>query len=198
LFCSAEKHLIKEIQMKKLIYLLVLIPLLIGCGPTSASSAVGSTCDTLQPTTADVQYVLNFGKDLFTNAVWSRSYTVQEQEAIVSWTHRSVASLADVSMLLFCEENGTADLELYFNNDTLKDKFANYDSVNVTASCSNEDVTLYELDTVEEGFAYTIHQWLQPMNESRLLSVVVVFPKEETALLEKYSQSFFPALPACQ
>lgn len=185
--------------MKKLIYLLVLIPLLIGCGPSSPSTtAVGTTCETLQPTTADVQYVLNFGKDLFTNVVWSRSYTVQEQEAIVSWTHRSIASLADVSMLLFCDENGTADLELYYNNDTLKEKFANYDSINVVASCSDEDVILYELDAVEEGGAYTIHQWLEPLNTTRLLSVVVVFPKEETALLQKYSQSFFPALPACQ
>ena len=184
--------------MKKLVYLLVLIPLLIGCGPTAASAAVGTSCDILQPSTADVQYVLNFGKDLFTNAVWSRSYTVQEQEAIVSWTHRSIASLADVSMLLFCGENSTADLELFYNNDSLKEKFSNYDSVDVAASCSNEDVVLYELDAVEEGAAYTIHQWLQPLNTTRLLSVVVVFPKEETALLEKYSQSFFPALPACQ
>jgi hypothetical protein len=183
--------------MKKLIYLLVLIPLLIGCGPSSSSAAVGSTCDSLQPTTADVQYVLNFGKDLLTNEVWSRSYTVQEQEAIVFWTHRSIASLSEISMLLFCEGNGTADLELYFNNDSLKEKFIDYDAVEVAASCSNAEVTLYKLDAVEEGAEYTIHQWLQTMNTTRLLSVVVVFPKEETALLEKYSQSFFPSLPAC-
>ncbi len=183
--------------MKKLIYLFVLIPLLIGCGPGTSSTAVGSTCDSLQPTTADVQYVLNFGKDLLTNAVWSRSYTVQEGEAIVSWTHRSIASLSEISMVLFCDENGTADLELYYNNDTLKEKFSNYDAVEVAASCSNEDIILYKLDVVEEGYAYTIHQWLQPMNTTRLLSVVLVFPTEENALLDKYSQSFFPALPAC-
>ena len=184
--------------MKKMIYLLVLIPLLIGCGPTSANTTVGTTCDSLQPATADVQYVLNFGKDLFTNEVWSRSYTVQEQEAIVFWTHRSIASLSEVTMLLFCGESTTADLELYYNNDTLKEKFGNYDAVDVAASCRNEEVILYELDAMEEGAAYTIHQWLQPINETRLLSVAVVFPKEETALLEKYSQSFFPALSACQ
>jgi hypothetical protein len=183
--------------MKKLIYLLVLIPLLIGCAPTSSSAAVGSTCDSLQPTTADVQYVLNFGKDLLTNEVWSRSYTVQEQEVVVFWTHRSIASLSEISMLMFCEGNGTADLELYFNNDTLKEKFADYDDVEVSTSCRNEDILLYKLDAVEEDAAYTIHQWLQPMNTTRLLSVVVVLPKEETALLEKYSQSFFPSLPAC-
>jgi hypothetical protein len=184
--------------MKKMIYLLVLIPLLIGCGPASSSTVVGTTCDSLQPTTADVQYVLNFGKDLLTNEVWSRSYTVQEQEAIVFWRHRSIASLSEISMLLFCDGNGTADLELYFNKDTLQEKFFDYDAVEVVASCRNEDVILYRLDAVEEGVAYTIHQWLQPMNTTRLLSVVVVFPKEETALLEKYSQSFFPNLPACQ
>lgn len=184
--------------MKKMICLLVLIPLLIGCGPTSSNAVVGISCDTLQPATADVQYVLNFGKDLLTNEVWSRSYTVQEQEAIVSWTHRSIASLSEVSMLLFCGESTTANLELYYNNDTLKEKFGNYDAVDVTASCRSEDLILYILDAMSEGTAYTIHQWLQPMNETRLLSVALVFPKEETALLEKYSQSFFPTLPACQ
>jgi hypothetical protein len=182
--------------MKKIIYLLVLIPLLLGCGPGS-TSAVGTSCDTLQPATADVQYVLNFGSDLFTNAVWSRSYTVHEQEAIVSWTHRSIAALSDVSILLFCSDNGTADLELYYNNDTLMEKFGNYDSVSVAASCKSEDIILYELDAVEEDAGYSIRQWLQPLNTTRLLSVVLVLPAEETALLEKYSQSFFPGLPTC-
>src|SRR5689334_8639282 len=117
----------KGIHMKKLAYILVLIPLLLGCSPSSTAS-IGSSCDTLQPTAGDVQYVLNFGRDLFTDTVWSRMYTVQEQEAIVSWTHRSVAALSDVSMQLFCSDNGTADLELYYNEETLKEKFSNYDS----------------------------------------------------------------------
>lgn len=183
--------------MKKLISLLVLLPLLIGCAP-SPVSAVGTNCESLQPTPGDVQYVLNFGRELFTEAVWSRSYSVYEQEAIVSWTHRSVASLSDISMQLFCSDNGTADLELYYNNDTLKEKFSNYDSTNIIASCKNEDVVLYEIDAVEENANYVIHQWLQPLNTTRLLSVVTVFPKEETVLTEKYSQTLFPSLPSCK
>lgn len=183
--------------MKKIIYLLVLLSLLIGCTPANSALPVGTNCDSLQPTTGDVQYVLNFGSDLFTNEVWSRSYTVHEQEAIVSWTHRSVAALSDISILLFCDGNGTADLELYYNADTLKEKFSNYDSAEITASCKNGDVLLYELDATEEGVNYVIRQWLQPLNTSRLFSVVLVFPKEEPTLLETYSKSLFPSLPAC-
>lgn len=182
--------------MKKIIYALVLIPLLIGCTP-SAAVTVGTSCESLQPATSDVQYVLNFGRELFTEAVWSRSYSVYEQEAIVSWTHRSVAALADVSIQMICSGNGTADLELYYNNDTLTEKFSNYDSTNIVASCKNEEVILYEVDAVEENANYVIHQWLQPLNGTRLLSVVTVFPQEETALIEKYSQTLFPTLPAC-
>ena len=183
--------------MKKMLYVLILIPLLLGCTPNAAAS-VGTGCESLQPTTGDVQYVLNFGSDLFTEAVWSRSYTAHEQEAIVSWTHRSVAALSDVSIQMFCDDNGTADLELYYNNDTLTEKFSNYDSTNISASCKSDDLVLYEVDAVEENANYTIRQWLQPLNKSRLLSVVVVFPKEENVLMEKYSQSLFPALPACK
>lgn len=183
--------------MKKIIYILLLIPLLLGCAP-SPSAGIGSTCDSLQPTSGDVQYILDFGSKLFTEAVWTRSYTVREQEAIVSWTHRSVAALSDVSMQLFCNDNGTADLELYYNGDTLQEKFANYDSTSIVSSCKSGDVNLYELDAVEEGSSYTIRQWLQPLNKTRLLSVVIVFPKEEPVLLEKYSKGLFPKLPACQ
>ena len=183
--------------MKKMLYVLILIPLLLGCTPNAAAS-VGTSCDSLQPTPGDVQYVLNFGRDLFTEAVWSRSYTVHEQEAIVSWTHRSVAALSDVSMQLFCNDNGTADIELYYNNDTLAEKFSNYDSTKITASCKSDDLILYDLDAVEENANYTIRQWFQTINKTRLLSVVVVFPKEENILLEKYSETLFPSLPACK
>jgi hypothetical protein len=183
--------------MKKLIFLLVLIPLLIACAPAPAAS-VGTSCESLQPTPGDVQYVLNFGRELFTEAVWLRSYSVYEQEAIVSWTHRSVAALSDISVQLFCGDNGTADLELYYNIETLTEKFSNYDSTNIFASCKNEDVVLYEIDAVEENSNYVIHQWLQPLNQTRLLSVVTVFPREETVLIEKYSQTLFPTLPVCK
>jgi hypothetical protein len=182
--------------MKRFIYLLALIFLPVGCAPSPVST-VGSNCETLQPTPGDVQYILNFGSELFTEAVWQRSYSVYEQETIVSWTHRSVASLADISMQLFCSDNGTADLELYYNAETLTEKFSNYDSTNIVASCKNEELVLYEIDAVAEGVNYVIHQWLQPLNQTRLLSVVTVFPKEETVLIEKYSQTLFPTLPTC-
>src|SRR5262245_26144425 len=114
--------------MKKFIYFFILLPLLVGCAsPGTATATIGTSCESFQPTPGDVQYTLNFGSQLFTEAVWQRSYSVYEQEAIVSWTHRGVAALADVSMQLFCSDNGTADLELYYNNDTLADKFSNYD-----------------------------------------------------------------------
>lgn len=184
--------------MKRFISLFALIFLVAGCAPSNTAAAVGSSCTSLQPTPGDVQYVLNFGSELFTEAVWVRSYSVYEQEAIVSWTHRSVAALADISMQLFCSDNGTADLELYYNNDTLTEKFSNYDSINIVASCKNEDVILYEIDAVEENANYVIHQWLQPLNTTRLLSVVTVFPKEETVLTGKYSQTLFPSLPSCK
>jgi hypothetical protein len=183
--------------MKKILLILLLPIVLLGCAPSS-TVAVGSSCESLQPTTGDVQYILNFGHDLFTEAVWSRGYSVYEQEAIVSWTHRSTAALSDISIQMFCDDNGTADLELYYNNDTLTEKFSNYDSTNIVASCKNEDVVLYEIDAVEEDANYVIHQWLQPLNNTRLLSVVTVFPKEESVLIEKYGQTLFPTLPGCE
>ncbi|MCC7117166.1 MAG: hypothetical protein IT310_01470 [Anaerolineales bacterium] len=182
--------------MKKMFSVLVLIPLLIGCAP-SPTTGIGSNCDSLQPTAGDVQYALDFGKDLFTEAVWSQSYTVRELDAVVNRTHRSVSALADISLLLFCNENGTGDLELFYNNQTVQEGFSNYQNASVVKSCQQDDLFLYEVSGAADGVEYSIHQWVQTLSKTRVLTVVTVFPKDEAALDEKYSQTLFPKLPAC-
>jgi uncharacterized protein YqkB len=185
--------------MKKIIFILLLGLFMAGCASTTSPAVnLGTSCDNLQPTAGDIQYALNFGSKLFTNEVWQRSYTVQELDVIVSWTHRGVAALSDVSVLMFCNENGTDDLNLFYNNQIIKENFVNYDAAEITASCARDGIMLYELDAVEEGSNYKIHQWIQPLSKTRLLSVIIVFPKEDNVLVDRYSQEFFPTLPSCE
>jgi len=186
--------------MKKLIHVFFFSLFLASCATSSSvpEAEVGSSCESFQPAVGDIQYALNFGRTLFTNEIWQRSYTVQELAVTVSWTHRGVAALSDVSVGMFCDANGTGDVELYYNNETIQANFVNYDSTSITTSCASGDITLYELDAIEEGVNYTIREWVQPLNQTRLLTVILVFSKGENALLEKYSQEFFPSLPKCQ
>ena len=179
-------------------YIFVLALLLTACGAQSVDkSDLSSSCESLQPTESDVQYALNYGKDLFTNANWMRSYTVKELEAAVSWTHRTRPALADVTVFLFCDETGTENISWFYSDESLQIMFQDYDEARLVKSCNSGDLLLYELEAVEENQTYDIHLWAEPLNRSRLLSVLLTFPKEESDMLNKYGQEFFPQLVSC-
>jgi hypothetical protein len=184
--------------MKKIYVLIILSLLLSACGAQSIDkSELSSSCESLQPTESDVQYALNYGKDLFTEVNWIRSYTVKELQATVSWTHRTTSAIADVTMFLFCDETGTEDISWFYSDEALQTLFQGYDETKLVTSCDKDGLLLYELETVEENQKYDIRLWAEPLNKSRLLSVLLTFPKEENALLKKYSQEFFPQLVSC-
>ncbi len=184
--------------MKKIYVFVILVLLLSACGSQSADkSDLSSSCESPQPTESDVQYALNYGKGLFTNTNWIRSYTVKELEATVSWTHRTTSAIADITVFLFCDETGTENISWFYSDEALQIMFQGYDEARLVTSCNKEDLLLYELEAVEENQTYDIRLWAEPLNRSRLLSVLLTFPKEESTLLNKYSQEFFPQLTSC-
>jgi len=184
--------------MKKNYIFVILALLLSACGAQPVDkSDLSSSCESLQPTESDVQYALNYGKGLFTNTNWIRSYTVKELEASVSWTHRTRSALADVTVFLFCDEAGTENISWFYSDEALQIMFQDYDDARLVTSCNNGDLLLYELEAVEENQTYDIRLWAEPLNKSRLLSVLLTFPKEESDLLNKYGQEFFPQLVSC-
>jgi len=75
--------------------------------------------------------------------------------------------------------------------------FQRYDQTNLITSCDKDGLLLYELQAVKENKSYDIRLWAEPLNKSRLLSVILTFSKDESALLKKYSQDFFPQLVSC-
>ena len=187
--------------MKK-IYLFIFaiaIALFIGaCNAKSPSKAdLSVSCASLQPTDNDVKYALDFGKELFTDVNWTRSYTVKELQATVSWTHRTQAALADITLYMFCDDAGTDDVSWFYNADALKVMFESYDQATLTASCTRDKIMHFEIDAVEEGQDYKIKLWAEPLNKSRLLSVLLTFPAGETDLLTQYSNEFFPDFATC-
>jgi hypothetical protein len=184
--------------MKKIYILVILSLLLSACGAQPIDkSELSSSCESLQPTDNDIQYALNYGKDLFTEVNWIRSYTVKELQATVSWTHRTAPAIADVTVFLFCDETGTENISQFFSDEALQTMFQGYDHTNLSASCDKNGLSLYELEAVKENQAYDIRLWAEPLNKSRLLSVLLTFPKEESILQKKYSQEFFPQLTSC-
>jgi hypothetical protein len=184
--------------MKKIYIVVVLSLLLSACGAQSIDkSNLSSSCESLQPTDTDVQYALNYGKDLFTDVNWIRSYTVKELQTTVSWTHRTAPAIADVTVFLFCDETGTENISQFYSGEALQTMFLEYDQTKLVKSCNKDDLLLYELEAVKENQKYDIRLWAEPLNKSRLLSVLLTFSKDESTLLKKYSQDFFPQLVSC-
>ena len=179
--------------------LIFAIALFIGaCGAQSPDKGdLSVSCASLQPSQGDVQYALDFGKELFTDINWQRTYMVQELQATVSWTHRTISALADVTVYMFCDDTGTDDITWFYNDQSLQVMFQGYEESRLVASCGKDKLLLYELEALKDGQIYNIHLWAEPLNKSRLLSVVVTFPQQETALLDQYGQEFFPQLPSC-
>lgn len=187
--------------MKKiyaLIFAFAFALLISACGSQSVEkSDLSVSCASLQPTENDVKYGLEFGKELFTEVNWQRSYTVKELQSTISWTHRTMSALADVTVYMFCDEVGTDDVTWFYSEDALKIMFEGYDEATLVSSCGKDRLLLYEVDAVEEGQQYKIRLWAEPLNKSRLLSVLLTFPIEESDLLLKYGEEFFPDLPVC-
>jgi hypothetical protein len=178
-------------------YVLAFVLFLSACSAQPSASQPGSGCDSFQPAQADIEYVLNFGKELFSETDWQRSYTVEEFKAYVSWTHRSVSAISDVSILLFCDEGGTQDIGWYFNDDSVQTMFTEYDQSLLVKSCAKDDFLLYEFEAIEENIKYDIRFWAQTLNKSRVLTMMLVFPRDESNMLEQYGQQFFPELSSC-
>ena len=184
--------------MKKNYILILILVLVLALSSCSSMAQPADGCESLQPQNGDIQYALNFGSNLFTETDWQRSYMVQDLKAYVSWTHRSVPAIADVSMLLFCDEGGTKDVgSWYFTPENVQSMFLDYDQTAITKSCGVENLLLYELEAVEENVKYDIRLWAKTFNDTRVLTVLVVFPDNQKPLLGTYSQEFFPELPAC-
>ncbi len=187
--------------MKKIYLIIFAIALaffISACGSKSPDkSDLSVSCASLQPTENDVRFALDFGKELFTDVNWQRSYTVQELQATVSWTHRTSSALADVTVYMFCDEKGTDDISWFYNDAALQTMFQGYDEFTLAASCEKDKTLLYEVNAVEENQPYNIRLWAEPLNKSRLLSVLITFPVGESDLLEKYSQEFFPEFSSC-
>jgi hypothetical protein len=156
-------------------------------------------CGLIEPSRKDVDKILSIGKELFNTDKWTKSYTVEPYKITITRHNDAEAGVAYTEYLIYTCGYGQQELNDYFNNEGFKNVFNGYESYNQAAFCEiPNDLALYKFDLVDEGKEYTAHYWVEQTDDTHVLVMMLVFPRESTAQFDEYSKKLFPELTSCQ
>lgn len=200
--------------MKKYFLVFIIVLLVSACGPSKVATPISApqltaateppvpmataACISFEPTDEDVDRALAYTKDIFGGAEWERSYTVQSGRVSVSWADGVDTAIAYLEALIFPCSYEEPDLNDYFNTDNWQVIFSNYESYQLLAECRTDNgLRLYQFSAVDSGLTYDINFWAQNDTDTRVISMMLVFPAESDALMDDYSSVLFPELTSC-
>lgn len=175
-----------------------------GCAPAStAATAVPATgptdkCGPIEPTDADVQKMLTFGKAAFSSNDWQKTYTVAPYKITLTRSNDVIQVIAYSEYLIFTCGYGQTELGNYFNDAGFNVIFTDYESHTLSKFCEQKRLALYEYDLVDKGQPYVARYWAMQDTDTRILVYMLVFPQASAATLDEYSQMLFPDLPVCK
>jgi hypothetical protein len=201
--------------MKKFLLAFVIVLLVSACGTPAAATPANElppsdannpsveqatpACISSEPSDADIDRALAYTQGLFSGEDWERSYTVGGGRVSVSWSNGVEAAIVYLEALIFPCTYEEPDLNNFFSTENWQIIFANYESYQPVAECRTDDgLRLYQFSATDGGFNYDINFWAKNDTETRVLSVMIVFPAESNALMDEYSTNLFPELTSCE
>jgi hypothetical protein len=175
---------------------------LAACSPISEPAAQGEgqrdECGFVEPSQAEVDKTLSFKKEVFNPEEWLKSYSVEPYKISVSRQNEVESSIAYVEYLIYNCGYGQNELAEYFNDEGFNIVFAGYEAHNLAAFCEQESLALYKFELLDEGAEYAANYWVKQEDDTHVLVVMLVFPRESSAQLDEYSRKIFPDLTSCQ
>ncbi len=171
---------------------------LAACSSSAANAGPTDNCGLIEPTDANIQYTLSFGKDSFTSNDWIKSYTVEPYKVSVSRNNDVEGAVAYTEFLIFNCGYGQADMDKYFGADGFNIVFAGYQSHTLSKFCEINKLSLYEYDLIDKNSAeYSARYWVKQMDDKHVLVMMLVFPKASSDKLDQYSKQIFPEYTSC-
>jgi len=159
---------------------------------------VTPVCISRVPTQKDIDRALAYTGEVFSAPEWEQSYTVSENSVAVTWQNIAQGAVVYLEAIIFPCGYEEPDLNKYYSDENWKAIFANYESYESIAKCeTSTGLRLYQFKTQNQGFEYRINYWVQNDTDTRVVSLMIVFPVEEQTLLGDYSARLFPDLPNC-
>jgi len=188
---------------KNLSFLLLIMTLVAsiigGCAPQNIETTSGPTdeCGPIEPSEADIRFILSLGEDMFNKPEWVKSYTVEPYKISLTRRNDTQAAIAYSEYLIYTCGYEQAELDEYFNDAGFAIVFGNYESYTPVGFCEEGELALYEYDLVEGGAPYAARYWVKQQSDTRILVLMLVFPLENSALLNTYATRLFPDLISC-
>lgn len=172
---------------------------LCGCTPQANVTYAGPTdeCGPIEPAEEDIRFALSIGEDLFNKPEWVKSYTVEPYKVSLTRRNDTQSAIAYAEYLMYNCGYGQAELDEYFSEAGFAIIFGNYESHARTNFCEEGSLALYQYDLVDEGTSYAARYWAKQQSDTRLLVVMLVFPRENPSLMDTYATRLFPDLAAC-
>lgn len=182
-----------------LIALSLVFSALCGCVPQANTAYAGPTdeCGPIEPAEEDVRFALSIGQDLFSKPEWVKSYTVEPYQVRLTRLNDTESAVAYIEYLMYNCGYGQADLDERFSQASFAIVFQNYESHAQTNFCEEGNLALYEYDLVNDEYPYAARYWVKQQSDTRLLIVMLVFPRENSTLMDTYATRLFPDLASC-
>jgi len=177
---------------------LIILPA--ACSSTEPQQEEGPTdsCGLVEPTDAEVQHALSYGKAAFTPKDWIKRYAVEPYKVSVTRKNDAEGAVAYTEYLIFNCGYGQAEMNDYFNDEGFDIIFNDYESHTLAGFCKEKSLALYEFDLVEEGSPYIARYWVYQEDDHHILVMMLVFPQTSLAKLDQFSQKIFPELSICK
>ncbi len=147
--------------------------------------------------TREIYTALSYGDSVFEPDQWLASAREEVGRTTAEWRDDSISGLAYLGYIHFDNPIQPDQVPLVFTDDWFKAVFANYQSINETANCQTKDVTLHQFNVIQAGNSFSVRYWIQPISESRVLTLFLMFPTSDTAHMETYATKLFPDAAVC-
>jgi hypothetical protein len=154
-----------------------------------------------EPTQQDVDYILAFTRDAFKSSGWERSYTVEPYRVSVTWLNNQEGALAFLEYLIYSCGYTQTDIEEYYSDQNFEEViFYDYQNLQRTAICTNTegDITLYEFTAELSETEYLMRYWIKLDSPTRVLDLLIAFPRASQGQLHTYAEAVFPELSVCE
>jgi len=159
---------------------------------------VTPVCISPEPTEKDIDRALSFAEATFDASEWEKSYAVTENRVSVTWLNNPSGAVAYLEAIIFSCGYEEPDLNNYYSNENWKTIFQYDESYKLMDECKRDDgLRLYEFETQNQGFEYRVKYWVRNDTDTRIISMMIVFPSELEAMMGDYSTRLFPTYPSC-
>jgi hypothetical protein len=110
-------------------------------------------------------------------------------------------ALVFLEYLVFSCGYTQADVDDYFRKQNFEDViFLDYENLRRITTCTDieSDLTLHEFKAEVHETDYAIRFWIKLDSKTRVLDMMLVFPRGLEMELDKYTKESFPELSSCQ